>query len=93
MIINNKTRGDNIMPKELEQPTTAVSADAAISALICLLHTYATQAGDQARIGGRIYRHLDGLAQRDDLPEVLQKTCHELSDAWQFMLGSQEARP
>jgi hypothetical protein len=92
MIINNKIQGDNIMPRELEQPTTAVSADAAISALICLLHTYATQAGDQTRIGGRIYRHLDGLVHRDDLPAVLQKTCDELSDAWQTMPGIKEVR-
>ena len=71
------------MPRVLEQATAAVSTDAAISALLCLLHTYATQAGDQPRIGQRIYRHLENLAQRDDLPEVLQKTCDELSDAWQ----------
>lgn len=83
------------MPRELEQPMLAVSADMAVSALLCLLHSYAVQAGDQhsPRIGQRIYRHLECLAQRDDLPDVLQKTCDELSDAWQFILSPQQARP
>ena len=82
------------MPRELEQPMTDVSADAAISALLCLLHSYATHDKEQPspRIGQRIYRHLEGLAQRDDLPIVLQKTCDELSDAWQSLLGIKEAR-
>jgi hypothetical protein len=73
------------MPLELEQPVSAVSVDAAISALLCLFHSYATQAQQQPspRIGQQIYCHLEGLAQRDDLPAVLQKTCDELSDAWQ----------
>jgi hypothetical protein len=82
------------MPRELEQPSAAVSPDAAISALLCLMHSYATQSREQAllRIGQRIYRHLEGLAQRDDLPEVLRQTCDELSDAWQAMPGAREAR-
>ena len=82
------------MPRELEQPSTAISPDAALSALLCLLYSYATQAGEQPspRLGQRIYRHLEGLAQRDDLPEVLQKTCDELSDAWQVMAHAREAR-
>jgi hypothetical protein len=94
MIINNNTQGDIAMPRELEQPMTVDSPDAAISALLCLLHSYATQTGEQSspRIGQRIYHHLEGLAQREDLPEVLHQTCDELSDAWQSMLDIKVAR-
>lgn len=82
------------MPFELDQPVASVSPDAAISVLLCLLHSYATQLPEQPslRIGERIYRHLEGLAQCDDLPDVLHQTCDELSDAWQALLAGQQAR-
>lgn len=73
------------MPLELEQPVSVVSVDAAISVLLCLFHSCATQAQYQPspRLAQLIYRHLEGSTQRDDLPEVLKRTCDELSDAWQ----------
>ena len=82
------------MPVELDQPTASVSPDAAISALLCLFHSYATQLqeGRSPRLGERIYLHLEGLSQRDDLPELLHRTCDELSDAWQLALARQKAR-
>lgn len=80
------------MPLELDQPVSVISPDAAISALLCLFHAYALQDQASPRIGQRIYCHLEGLAQRDDLPAVLQKTCDELSDAWQSMLAADRKR-
>lgn len=73
------------MPGELEHPTSAVSTNAAISVLLCMLSTYAAQAGEQpsSRLGQRIYRNLEALSQRDDLPEVLKQICDELRDVWQ----------
>lgn len=82
------------MPVELDQPTASVSPDAAISALLCLFHSYAAQMQEahSPRLGERIYLHLEGLSQRDDLPDVLHKTCDELSDAWQLHLAGQPGR-
>lgn len=82
------------MPLELEQPMNPVTPDAAISALLCLFHSYATQEQGLAspRLSQRIYRHLEGLSQRDDLPEILHKTCDELCDAWQLMQDRQQPR-
>lgn len=82
------------MPLELDQPVAAVTPDAAISALLCLFHYYATQEQSQPspRLSQRIYRHLEGLSQRDDLPEILHKTCDELCDAWQLVLDRQQVR-
>lgn len=82
------------MPFELDQPVSTVTPDAAVSALLFLFHSYAMQRQEQSslRIGERIFRHLEGLSQRTDLPEILHKTCDELSDAWQVMLMNQQVR-
>lgn len=79
------------MPIELEQPCTTVSPDAAISALLLMMHQYAMQSPQtaSARLAPRIYRHLESLSQREDLPAALQRTCDELSDAWLLQLGRQ----
>lgn len=72
------------MSIELEQPCTTSQPDAAISALLLMMHQYAMQLPHTAspRLAPRIYRHLESLSQRDDLPPALQRTCDELSDAW-----------
>lgn len=82
------------MPVELDRPVAAITPDAAISALLCLLHSYATQQQSQPspRLSQRIYHNLEVLSQRDDLPEILHKTCDELCDAWQLMLDRQQTR-
>jgi hypothetical protein len=83
------------MPDELDLPVAVITPDAAISALLCLLHSYATQEQQNQpspRLSQRIYRNLEVLSQRDDLPEILHKTCDELCDAWQLVLDRQQAR-
>lgn len=80
------------MTLELDQPIVANTPDAAISALLCLFHHYAMsegQSGSSPRLSQRIYQHLEGLSQRDDLPEILHRTCDELSDAWVLMAERQ----
>lgn len=81
------------MPVELDQPVSTVSPDAAISALLCLFHSYASQtpAHPSLRLAQRIYHHLENLSQREDVPEILQKTCDELSDAWLLLLPHRQA--
>lgn len=81
------------MPPELEQPTATIGPDAAISALLCLFHHYAMQEQrgvSSPRLSQRIYQHLEGLSQRDDLPELLHRTCDELSDAWLLVVDRQQ---
>lgn len=78
------------MSSELDQPVSVVIADAALSALLCLFH--AASQTNSLRISQRIYCHLEALSQREDLSEMLQKTCDELSDAWQMRLDRQRAR-
>ncbi len=66
------------MPPELDQPAIEVTKDAAISVLICLFHYYAIerhQGFPYPRLSQCIYYHLEGLSQRDDLPELLRGTC------------------
>jgi hypothetical protein len=94
MIINNTSARRTTVPQELDHSVAVITPDAAISALLCLFHYYATQEQSQPspRLSQRIYRHLEGLSQRDDLPEILHKTCDELCDAWQLMLDRQQAR-
>lgn len=79
------------MPIELEQPCTTIPPAAAISALLLMMHQYAMQSPRtaSARLAARIYRHLESLSQREDLPAALQRTCDELSDAWLLQLGRQ----
>lgn len=80
------------MSIELEQSCTTIQLDAAISALLLMMHQYAMQSPPtaSARLAPRIYRHLESLSQRDDLPPALQRTCDELSDAWLLQLDRQQ---
>ena len=80
------------MPIELEQQCATGQSDAAVSALLLMLHQYAMQSHQTAslRLAPRIYRHLESLSQRDDLPSALQRTCDELSDAWLLLLNRQQ---
>ncbi len=82
------------MPPELDQPAIEVTTDAAISALLCLFHNYAMkrqQGFPSPRLSQRIYYHLEGLSQRDDVPEFQRRTCDELSDAWLPVLDRQQS--
>lgn len=83
------------MPLELDQPAAAITPEIAISALLCLFHQHAmsgVQGAAPARLGQRIYRNLESLSRRDDLPEILQRTCDDLCEAWQQALDRQPAR-
>jgi hypothetical protein len=82
------------MPKELDQPVVAITPDAAISALLYLFQLYASEERPEpsSRLKERIYRHLENLSQREDLPAILQKTCDELYDAWLLKLDRRPAR-
>lgn len=83
------------MPPELEQPVTAIAPEAAISALLCLFHHYAVRepAGQSCqRLSQRIFLHLEELARREDMPELLRRTCDELSDAWLPVVDRQPAQ-
>lgn len=82
------------MPPELDQPITAIAPEAAISALLCLFHHYAVHepAGQSCqRLNQRIFLHLEDLARREDMPELLRRTCDELSDAWLLVLDRQQS--
>ena len=77
------------MPPELDQPVAVISPEAAISALLCLFHQYAMHELDGQscqRLSQRIFLHLEDMARRGDLPELLRRTCDELSDAWLLVL-------
>lgn len=81
------------MPPELDQPVTAITPEAAISVLLCLFHQYAVHepAGRSCqRLSQRIFLHLEQLTRREDLPELLRRTCDELSDAWLLVVDRQQ---
>ncbi len=83
------------MPPELDQPSVSVAPDTAISALLYLIHQYATQVQQgqsYPRLSQSIYQHLEKLSQRDDLSEVLIRTFDELSDAWLQVVNHHQAR-
>jgi hypothetical protein len=82
------------MPDELDQPVANITSDAAVSALLCLFHQYVSQdhPATSPRLSERIYRHLENLSQREDLPAILHQTCDELYDAWLLRLDRQPAR-
>lgn len=78
---------------ELEQPVATVSAASAISVLLRLFHHYAMHEHNGCSsplLRQRIYCHLEWLSQRDDLPEILHRTCDELSDAWIPVMDSRQ---
>lgn len=83
------------MPPELDQPVTAIAPEAAISALLCLFHHYAVHepAGRSCRrLSQHIFLHLEQLARREDMPELLRRTCDELSDAWLLIMDRQQSQ-
>lgn len=83
------------MPLELNQPVATIKSEAAISALFCLFHHYAMHepAGRSCqRISQRIFLHLEQMARREDMPELLRRTCDELSDAWLLVVDRQQSQ-
>jgi len=83
------------MPPELDQPVTTITPEAAIAALLCLFHQYAVHEPEGRtcqRLSQRIFLHLEQLARRDGMPELLRRTCDELSDAWLLILDRQQSQ-
>lgn len=82
------------MPPELDQPVSVITPEAAISALLCLFHQYAVHEPEGRacqRLSQRIFLHLEELTRREDMPELLRRTCDELSDAWLLIVDRQQS--
>jgi hypothetical protein len=88
-------QGVNAMHPKFDQPVTTVVPEAAISALFCLFHQYVVhESGGRSclRLSQRIFLHLEDMAGREDIPELLRRTCDDLSDAWLLVVDRQQSQ-
>ncbi len=64
-----------------DTPSSDGRPDTLLAATILLMSAYAREGGGQ-RLAGSVLRHLELLADRDDLPGVVAATCEQAADLW-----------